>query len=404
MSTNAETPVIPPLSHPAVARAVEWLHANDERTLTWQMELTAIPAPPFGEGPRGERLRSEFARHGLTEIRVDEVGNVLGLRPGTEEGHPLIVSAHLDTVFGEETPIEVRRDGDLLEGPGISDDGRGLAALVALAAALNETDVRTRRPLLFVGTVGEEGIGDLRGVKHLFRDGGPGRSAVGFISLDGAGIRRIVSRGVGSYRFRATFHGRGGHSWVDFGLPNPLHGLGTAIAEWTSLELPRSPTTTLTVARTGGGTAINAIPQEAWAEVDLRSEEDGVLRELRETLHEIAESAAERHSTGAPEASRLTVDIRVLGERPAGRCPSDAELLSVARAATRAVEVEPKLVASSTDANVAMSLAIPALTLGAGGEADLAHTPEEWYRNERGVEGIVRALLTVLGTAGLDED
>jgi len=402
MTPSTEMPAIPPLTSPAVAAAAEWLAEHDERTLELQMELTSIPAPPFGEGPRGERLKAEFLRHGLSEVRTDAVGNVLGLRPGAEDAPPLIVAAHLDTVFAEDVPIDVRRDGDLLEGPGISDDGRGLAALLALIGALQETGLGTRAPLLFVGTVGEEGVGDLRGVKHLFREGGPGRSASGLISLDGAGIRRIVSRGVGSFRFRATFRGRGGHSWVDFGTPNPLHALGGAIAAWAALELPDKPTTTLTVARTGGGTSINAIPQEAWAELDLRSEDESRLEALGETARQLAVDAAATHSAGADGAREITVEIDVIGRRPAGHCPTDAALLALAAEATRAVDVEPQFVASSTDANVAMSLGIPAIALGAGGEADLAHTPQEWYRNERGVEGIVRALLTILGAVGIE--
>jgi tripeptide aminopeptidase len=391
---------IQPFSDPLVARASEWIRLNDSSTIGWQVELTEIPAPPFCEGPRGDWIAERFGELGLSGVRRDSVGNVLGWLSG-EGTDPLIVSAHLDTVFPPETDVTVTREGDLLRGPGISDDGRGLAALLTLAGAFQATGLKTETPVLLVATVGEEGLGDLRGVKHLFREGGPGAAASGFVSLDGAGITRIVSSGVGSFRFRATISGRGGHSWVDFGTPNPIHALAEAICEWTSLELPQNPTSTLTIARTGGGTSINAIPEKAWAEVDIRSADATIMTDLARAAQRIVESAVIAASDGADEAHELSLDFEVLGERPPGACDPFTPLLHVARAATEAVGSTPRTVSASTDANVPMSLAIPAVTLGAGGNAGLAHTTEEWFRNVRGAEGIVRGLLTIVGFAGI---
>ena len=388
-------------SAPAVLAAIEWIRSHDAQTLAFQAEVTEIPAPPFCEDIRGDWIAERFNRLGLREVHRDDVGNVLGWLSGSGT-QALVVSAHLDTVFPPETDVTVTREGTLLQGPGISDDGRGLAALLALAGAFQATGLTTDTPVLMVATVGEEGVGDLRGVKHLFREDGPLREATGFISLDGAGIDRIVSRGIGSYRFRATITGQGGHSWVDFGIPNPLHALARAITGWTAMDLPESPATTCTVARTGGGTSINAIPAEAWAEVDLRSEDVTTLDALSRQALNVAESIVASDSAGVSEGQELRLDIQVLGQRPAGSCDPASHLLEAAVSATEEVGGASQLIASSTDANVAMALGIPAVTLGAGGEAGLAHTTDEWYRNERGAEGIIRALLTIVGSAGLE--
>jgi len=392
---------IKPFSAPAVMAAIDWIRSHDAQTLALQAEVTEIPAPPFCEDVRGDWIADRFNELGLREVRRDEIGNVLGWLSGNG-AEPLVVSAHLDTVFPPETDVTVSREGALLRGPGISDDGRGLAALLALAGAFQATGLQTDTPVLMVATVGEEGIGDLRGVKHLFREGSSARGATGFISLDGAGIDRVVSHGIGSYRFRTNIKGQGGHSWVDFGIPNPLHALARAIVGWTELELPRTPATTCTVARTGGGTSINAIPSHAWADVDLRSEDPATLVALSEKAREVAEKVVAEGSAGLSEGQELRLDIEVLGQRPAGSCDPASRLLAMAVSATEEVGGTPKLVASSTDANVPMAIGIPAITLGAGGEAGLAHTEDEWYRNEGGAEGIVRALLTIAGAAGVE--
>lgn len=385
-----------------VREAKRFLEADDTRVLEQQRELTEIPAPPFGEQARAAHMAELLAQAGLTSVELDEEGNVLarlvpaGLRQAGERG-ALVVSAHLDTVFPADTDVTVRVKGDRLVGPGISDDGRGLAALLGLARVLTEVDLPLAQPLLFVATVGEEGAGDLRGVRHLFRKGGPGRGASGFISLDGAGLSRIVTSGLGSRRFRVTVAGPGGHSWVNWGTANPIHALGEAVSRWSALALPTDPQATLTVARWGGGTSINSIPQEAWVELELRCVSEDVLAVLETRVREtLSDSVQAVNGTAIAGSEPLDVDVESIGTRPAGETDPNALLVRAATAATLALSATPEFAVSSTDANIAMSLGIPAVTLGAGGEAGQAHTTEEWYRNVQGPEGILRALLTVL--------
>ena len=391
------------LELPDVMRARSFIMQDDARTLAQQRELTEIPAPPFGEAARAARMRRLMEEAGLREVGLDEEGNVLGWIPGGSGGpEPLVVSAHLDTIFPEGTDVRVREDGDRLIGPGISDDGRGLAALLSLARALTTAAVQPPRPLLFAATVGEEGEGDLRGVRHLFREGGPARPARGFVSLDGAGLSRVVTGGVGSRRFRLVARGPGGHSWVDWGTPNPIHALGRAVASFLELRLTEEPRTTLSVGRWSGGTSVNAIPQDAWVELEVRSEVVPELERLDEEIRDAALLAVTAANRGANGRGRVELEIERIGDRPAGSTAAGVALVRAAMAATRAVGAEPELAVSSTDANIPMSLGIPAVTMGAGGEAGLAHTTEEWYRNQAGPEGVLRALLTVLAAAGAD--
>jgi tripeptide aminopeptidase len=385
------------LESPSVQVAAAHARSTDERTLDDQCELSRIPAPPFAEAERGRRMAELLAEAGLKRVRTDEIGNVLADLPGSRGPAPLVISAHLDTVFPAEVDVTVSREGPLLRGPGISDDARGLAVLLAVARCIREGEIRCNAPVLFAATVGEEGLGDLRGVKHLFHQG-ECRDAAGFISVDGAGLERLVTRALSSRRFRITARGPGGHSWIDWGLANPIHALGEAVSRLTELDLPTDPTTTLTVARWGGGTSINAIPQEAWLEVDTRSESDDHLADLERRIRdEIRSACAAADGTGGP----LDMTVEMLGHRPGGQTPLETSLLRAAVAATRHVGAEPLLTVSSTDANVPMSLGIPAVTVGGGGEAGQAHTTEEWYRNVRGVEGVQRALYTVLLATGV---
>ncbi|MGD2071391.1 MAG: M20/M25/M40 family metallo-hydrolase, partial [Gemmatimonadota bacterium] len=385
------------LASDPVRQAADLIRRWDERTLGWQAELTEIPAPPYGEEARAARMAELFEDAGLAAPEIDQEGNVLALLDGPGGGSPLILSAHLDTVFPAGTDVRVRREGGRLEGPGISDDGRGLAALVTLARTLVRGPVAPARPLLFAATVGEEGSGDLRGVRHLFREDGPGSGARGFVSLDGAGTSRLVTMGLGSRRYRVHARGQGGHSWVDFGTPNPIHALGRLVAGVAALELPEDPATSLTVARWSGGTSINAIPREAWVEMEIRSEEPDPLETLDREMRRLLEQSLARVNEGAPEGARpVEAQIECIGNRPAGITRPDSPLVRAAAAATRALGARPELAVSSTDANIPMTLGIPALTMGAGGEAGNAHTTDEWYQNENGPNGIVRAVLTVL--------
>jgi acetylornithine deacetylase/succinyl-diaminopimelate desuccinylase-like protein len=389
------------LERPEVAGARTFILQDDARTLRQQRELTEIPAPPFAEGPRGDRMAVLMREAGLQRTEKDAAGNVLGWLGGPE-GAPLVVSAHLDTIFPDGTDVRVREEGDRLVGPGISDDGRGLAALLALARALVHTHAELSRPLLFAATVGEEGEGDLRGVRYLFRDGGAARGAHAFVSLDGAGLSRVVAGGVGSRRFRLTTRGPGGHSWVDWGTPNPIHALAAAVAGFTGLALSQKPRTTLSVGRWAGGTSVNAIPQDAWVELEVRSEALPELDRLDGEIRAVAKGAVAAINARANGRGRLELAVEVIGDRPAGRTDPRAPIVRAALAATRAVGAEPELAVSSTDSNIPMSLGIPAVTMGAGGEAGLAHTTDEWYRNESGPEGVLRALLTVLAAANGD--
>jgi tripeptide aminopeptidase len=381
--------------------ARRWLDANDARVIREQRELTEIPAPPFGEAERATRFVELLEQSGLGGIRIDEEGNVLApLRGSLDDAatwDAYIVSAHLDTVFPEGTDVRVREDGDRLIAPGISDDGRGLAALLALVRAFVELDLPARVPVVFVATVGEEGVGDLRGVRYLFREGSPAMGARGFISLDGAGLSRIVSAGLGSRRFRIGARGPGGHSWVNWGTVNPIHALGKAVARFAAIPLPEQPLATLTVARWGGGTSVNAIPQEAWVEVDVRCASERVLDEIEAQVRTaVTVSVAEVNAAADAGTDPLELTVESLGARPAGETHARAAIVRAALAATQAIGPYPELAVSSTDANIPMSLGIPAITLGAGGEAGAAHTPDEWYRNVQGPEGILRVLLLLL--------
>jgi acetylornithine deacetylase/succinyl-diaminopimelate desuccinylase-like protein len=307
-----------------------------------------------------------------------------------------MISAHLDTVFPPGTDVSPQWSGGIVRAPGIADDARGLATLLALGRVLTEVRTPLPFPLLFAATVGEEGQGDLRGVRHLFREDGPGQGAMGFISLDGVGIERVITRGVGSTRLRITLRGPGGHSWADWGLPNPIHQLGQVVSSMGSLPTPDSPKTTATAAKWGGGKSINAIPEQAWVEIDLRSEGPDELSALEAALLQECERVLTGPGQNEKSSHRLELELQELGRRPAGGTETSSPLVDAAVRATRTLGLEPRLTAASTDANIPMSLGIPAITLGAGGEAGGIHTLDEWYSNEKGPEGILRAFLTLV--------
>jgi tripeptide aminopeptidase len=384
-----------------VQAARKYLRSTDQETVADMLASVAIPSPPFGEAVRGEWLAGRFRECGLS-VTTDDVGNVLGEPSERGAEAPIVVSAHLDTVFPPETQIKVRRNGTRIHAPGIADNSRGLAGMLAVARAIQHAGINTQRPLLFIGTVGEEGVGDLRGVKHLFRPGSPLRKAVAFISLDGTGHRRIVYRAIGSRRLRVSLTGPGGHSWADWGFANPVHALGIAISLIAQAEVPRAPRTSVTVGRIGGGTSVNAIPSEAWAEIDIRSEAAGPLAEMEHMVREaIDEGLSELNAARKRGSAPLEVDIRIIGDRPTGEASIHSGVVRAARAATRFLGYPPELVASSTDANIPIALGIPAIAMGVGGESGGTHTTDEWFANTHGVDGIERALLTVLAVAGI---
>jgi tripeptide aminopeptidase len=391
------------VAHDRIRAARTHIERADETTLARQAALSAIPAPTGAETARGRCVADMFRDAGLDDVTIDDVGNVRASYGAARDADCVVLSAHLDTVFGPELDVSVARRGRRLQGPGIADNARGLAALVTIGEALAAARVPTARPVLFAATVGEEGSGNLRGVRHLFDDASPARPirAHAFIALDGAGIERIVHRALGSRRYRVTYHGPGGHSWAAFGVANPANAVGRATAALADLQLERVPRTTCAVVRLGGGTGLNSIPQSAWFDLDLRSEEPRALEQVDDTVRTIVTRALEdenRHRlAGTPT---LTVDIRRLGERPSGLTPRTHPLVQTAVAATRAVGHEHQLACASTDANVPIALGVPAVALGAGGRAGDAHLPTEWYENDKGALGIVRALLVTAAMAG----
>ncbi|HEX2166039.1 MAG TPA: M20/M25/M40 family metallo-hydrolase [Longimicrobiales bacterium] len=368
---------------------------TDELTLRHMCDAARIPAPSGSEGERGRWFADRLHELGLAPV-TDSAGNVHAVTPAADtHAKRLVIAAHLDTVFDAGTPLDVRRDGGRLTGPGISDNARGLAGLLALARGLHSAGWPTERPLALVATVGEEGAGDLRGVKHYISH--HARSTAAFIALDGAGAARIITAGVGSRRLRVTFRGPGGHSWSDWGVPNAIHAAGRAIAALTSLRLPSAPRTTLSVGRIGGGTSINAVPGEAWFEVDLRSESLAPLQDLEAEVRD----QIERTRRAEARTREMQVDVSVFGDRPAGRTSEADPLVQAAVAATRDINQVPQLASSSTDANVPMAEGIPAIAIGAGGDAGGSHTLREWYDNRGGPAGLERALRIILETAGL---
>jgi tripeptide aminopeptidase len=383
-----------------LAQARARLAAADERVVGTQIALSEIPAPTGGEAERGRSVAVRFRDLGLHDVRTDDVGNVTGLRRGASNGAPVLVCAHLDTVFPEGTTVEVARDGRQLAGPGIVDNSRGLAAMLALAETIDGTSLRTRRPILFAATVGEEGAGDLRGAKHLFAQIETRPAAC--IALDGAGDDRIVHRALGARRFRVTFVGAGGHSWASFGVPNPVHAAGAAAAKLASLPLPRVPRTTLSVCRIGGGISVNAIPDEAWLEIDLRSSCSTTLDSCAVEIQQCMRAAArEENVRRAPGTTPLTFTLTTIGDRPCGELPREHPLVRAAAAATFAIGRTPELVTASTDANVPISLGVPAIAIGAGGRGGGVHTPGEWYDNTDGTLGVARALTVLVAAAEL---
>lgn len=385
-----------------LACTLEALAAANPQTLDWQCAVTRVAAPTGAESARAMWMAARFAEIGWTDVQIDAAGNLIARRPVTGvpgAAMPAVwCCAHLDTVFADPAP-RVDRDGARLSGPGIGDNGRGLAALLAIAAALQHGDLQTPREIVLACTVGEEGLGDLRGMKHLMAHATPTPAAV--IAIDGAGDDRIVNGALGSTRWRITFTGVGGHSWADYGVANPVHAVTAVAAALQAIALPRAPRTTLTVARIGGGESINSIPREGWIEVDIRSLTSAVLADLERTLRDTV-ARVERHENArrAHGSTALTSEIQLLGQRPCGMLDADAPLVRLAEQATRAIGATPRLAIGSTDASVPIALGIPAIAIGAGGRGGGTHTPDEWYDDTNGVHGLQRALRIIVAAAG----
>jgi acetylornithine deacetylase/succinyl-diaminopimelate desuccinylase-like protein len=388
--------------HPAVKRAMALIEEADALTMADQVELTQIPAPPFGEGPKGERFRQKLLELGLDSVWVDEVGNVIGLRKGRGSAATVAIAGHLDTVFPEGTDVTVRVRGDTLYAPGISDDTRGVAAVLALARAVRDANIRTDGDILFIGNVGEEGLGDLRGMKHLFRPGG--RPIASFISIDGSGHSGITHQALGSHRYRVFFRGPGGHSWGAFGLANPAHAMGRAIRNFDEVAdslTASGPRTSFNVGVVQGGTSVNSIPFEVSMEVDMRSESPASLERIGAALHEAVARAVVEENVGRRHGEEVTAELVLIGDRPSGEVAESEAIVQRAVAITRMLGAEPRLGRGSTDSNIPISLGIPAVTIGGGGVGAGAHSLNEYYINRDGPLGIQRALLILLAQAGV---
>lgn len=368
---------------PTVKAALEAAKRNEPWTLSEQVRITEIAAPPFNEGARAKEFERLFRELGLKDVRIDAEGNVIGVRPGEKPTPNVVISAHLDTVFAPDVAVKVRREGNRLIGPGITDNGRGLAAMLSVIRALDEGGVRTPGTLTFVATVGEEGLGDLRGVKAIFnttlKDQVDAFIAIDVPSGDGAGPNRFTVTGVGSYRYRATFKGTGGHSYGAFGLANPIHALGRAAAKIGDIRVPPQPKTTFNVGRIGGGTSVNSIAFEAWMEIDMRSESMPALEAVQTQVLAAIDAAVAEESARWNGRGNLSVEVESIGVRPAGSTAMESPLVRSASAAITALGLQPITNASSTDANVPMWLGIPAITIGGGGLGSGAHTLEESF-------------------------
>jgi tripeptide aminopeptidase len=389
--------------NPEVRSALAWFARNVAAINEQQIRLTEIPAPPFQESQRAAALKDLLASAGL-EVQIDSAGNVIGELRGATEKEIVVLSAHLDTVFPPSTEVKVRREGERLIAPGISDNGTGLAALVAIARACHEAHIKPRRTILFVADVGEEGEGNLRGMRALVETYRPKLKAV--IVLDGSGTDHVTTKALASRRVEATITGPGGHSWSDFGMPNPINALVRASVRFINTRVPVAPRTTFNLGQIEGGTSVNSIPYEAKLKVDIRSESEDELVKLESSLRECIAAGVRDEMESARDRTKgkLEWKVELLGSRPGGELPPHSTLLAALRAADEYVGNQSRIERSSTDANVPLSNGIDAISIGAGGTGGGAHSLNEWYDPAGRDMGLKRALLTLLGVSGLAEE
>ena len=385
------------INDPAVKAALEAARRNEPKIIEEQIRVCEIPAPPFKEERRAQELKRLFEGLHLENIHIDKAGNVIGTRRGAAAHPNLVFTAHLDTVFPEGTNVKVTREGNVLKGPGIGDDCRGLAVMLSTIQALNEGKVQTPGTITFVADVGEEGLGDLRGTKNLFYDSLKGQIDR-FVSVDGTGLG-IVRIGVGSLRYRVVFKGPGGHSYGAFGMANPIHAMGRAIAKIADFEVPTNPKTTFNVGRVGGGTSINAIPYEAWMEVDMRSADPASLKAVDDKFNAAVKAAAEEENRRWHDRGKLTVAPELVGIRPAGQTPENSPIVQTAMAVSRALGIREVLREGSTDSNVPMNLGVPAITISGGGRGTGAHSLNEAFDTTDSWQGTQRAVLLAIALA-----
>jgi tripeptide aminopeptidase len=382
---------------PALRAAFAAAERNEPQMIELQVKVCEIPAPPFHEEARGRELKRLFDEAGLKDVRIDKSGNVIGVRPGKQARPNVVLAAHLDTVFPEGTNVRVTREGTVLKAPGIGDDCRGLAVVLGVIRALNDAHVETPGTITFVADVGEEGLGDLRGMKELFHETLKGRIDK-FISVDGTGLG-ITHIGVGSNRYKVTFKGPGGHSYGAFGMANPIQAMGRAIAKIDAFEVPSQPKTTFNVGRVGGGTSVNAIPFEAWMEVDMRSADPASLKALDDRFHAALKQAVEEENRRWNHRGEVSVSAELVGVRPAGQTPRNSPIVETAMTVSRVLGIQEVLHEGSTDSNVPMSLGIPAITISGGGIGTGAHSLGETFDTTDSWKGTERAILLVTSLA-----
>jgi acetylornithine deacetylase/succinyl-diaminopimelate desuccinylase-like protein len=394
---------------PEIRSAFNWFRTQEPQLAQWQMEMARIAAPPFGEQARGDWLEQKFRECGLDDVRRDDVGNVFGIHPGYGKRY-VALSAHIDTVFPAGTPLNIRQQGSKLYGPGVSDNGAGVTAMLAIVAMLRSVRIWHGMPFLFIGNVGEEGEGDLRGMRHLYatprwRDG----IAYNLV-LDGAGCDTIVAEALGSRRFEVIVRGPGGHSWSDFGAPSPIVILGRTIERFSKTPLPATPKSTFNIGVIQGGTSVNSIPESASMRVDLRSTSGDELERLERSLRvcldqamEVEQKVAESRLAAHKKPQTVTAEVIAIGDRPAGELDQNARILRVIRAVDIQLGNAAQVQRASTDANIPLSLGREALAIGGGGSGGGAHTLQEWFDCSGRELGLKRILLTMMALAGAGE-
>lgn len=419
-----------------VQEALQFLREDDERTLREHLEICQIPAPSYEEGEKAEYVRKKMVDAGLSDVHIDEVGNVLGTWKGTGNGPRIMIAGHTDTVFPRETDLTLKKEGERYSCPGIGDDTRAVAELLSLARALNATGIHGEGDIVFCANVCEEGLGDLRGIKHAFKD--MSKTTVsqkteatenvqasgktddmksftfanelenhydGFVSIDDKNTSGIIYQAVGSERYLVTFHGTGGHSFTGFGIPNPIHAMGRAIAKISDFQTPKNPKTTFSVGVINGGTSVNVIAAECSMLVDMRSVDAGELEKLSVKFHQAIENAVqEENARWEDKDNRITVTFEQKGKRPAGTQDKSCQIVQAANAANQALGMETLYIgAASTDANIPISLGIPAITVGWGGKGGGEHTIHEWYEHTESWKGPQRDLLLLLALSGYEK-
>jgi acetylornithine deacetylase/succinyl-diaminopimelate desuccinylase-like protein len=393
---------------PEVRSAFNWFRLQEPQLAHWQMEMARIPAPPFGETARGEWLAERFREVGLDDVRIDDVGNVFGTHPGFGKRH-VALSAHIDTVFPANTPLNIRQQGSRIYGPGVSDNGAGVAAMLGIAALLRSVRLRHAMPFVFIGNVGEEGEGDLRGMRHIFSTPRWKDSIAYSVVLDGAGADTIVAEALGSRRFEVIVRGPGGHSWSDFGAPNPIVILAKAIQMFTATPVPTAPKTTFNIGVIRGGTSVNSIPESASMKVDIRSTSMTEMERLEQSMRLALNRAVEDETLAAEMRSSsqkrpgVSYEVVAIGNRPAGELAPGARILQVVRAVDAQLANAAQIQRASTDANIPLSLGLEAVAIGGGGSGGGAHTLQEWFDSNGRELGLKRILLTMLALAGVGE-